>query len=338
MFNTKDKARTLLEHLLQAGEFAPQYFGGLPPLHKRFVRENLDEAVSLLVNRAKQELTPATPSGELWVERRTRPEMSTCRIAWIRGPYTPFSSPWYHIDAAYMQEPAHLEAWLDLCRSLLEFHDAWFAAICLDDEWDDHNYLTYKKRQLPDWPQGYDAGHSVGTELQEGIPGVYWGTYFGSFYVDWFGRDRFDTLPCVKKQELSRGGILFTTALTPFEWNKPETRATQRAVMNHLGADAFFDMQALRAKMSTIGEPFPEDLDPRELVPTHKVPEFPFADEMKVPEKSREEKIEQTRRYFEHYGFVFEGIEKDELVFRDSDGELVRVNLAEKKIDHWPKP
>lgn len=338
VFNTEDQAEPLLEYFLQAGKFAPQYFGGLPPLRKRFIRDNLAEAISLLVNRGGQESMLGTTRGEVWMERRKRPRMSTCRIEWIRGPTIPFSKPFYHVDAEYMQKPAHLTAWLDFCWPLLELHDAWFAAICLRREWQDHNCLVYRQRELPNWPDGYVRRQSgIGTSLREGIPGVYWGTYFGPFYVEWFGQEKFETLPCVEKRELPTGGIFFTTASTPFDWNEPETRAMQRAVMNRLGVEAFFDMQTLRAKMAAMEEPLPEDFDAHNLIPPHRVPKFPFADEMKVREKSREEKIEETRRYFEHHGFIFEGIEEDELVFRDDEGGLMHINLAEKQINHWPK-
>jgi len=338
VFNTEERAEPLLEYLLQAGKFAPQYFGGLPPLRKRFVRDNLPEAVSLLANRGGSEGMFGTTRGEVWMERRKQPKMSTCHIEWVRGPTIPFSRPFYHVNGEYIQKPTHLAAWLDFCWPLLELHNAWFAAICLDGEWNDHNCLVYRQRELPDWPDGYVMQQGgIGANLQKGIPGVYWGTYFGSFYVDWFGREKFETLPCVEKRELPSGGIFFTTAPTPFGWNEPEARAMQRAVMDHLGADAFFDMQALRAKMSAIDEPVPEDFDARNLVPPHRVPEFPFADEMKVREKSREEKIEEARRYFEHHGFAFEGIEGDEIVFRDDEGGLMRINLTEKRINHWPK-
>jgi hypothetical protein len=306
-------------------------------LRKRFTRDNLSEAVSLLVNRAKQEATPNAPSGEIWMERRKRPKMSTCRIEWIRGPYTPFSKPFYHVEGEYIEDTSHLELWLRFCWPLLGFHDAWFAVVCLDGEWEDHNVLTYKKWRLPDWPDGYKVQHGAGTELQKGVPGIYWGTYFGPFYVDWFGKEKLEALPCVEKQELPTGGIFFTTAPTPFDWDKPETRAMQRSVMDHLGADAFFDMQALRAKMAAIGEPFPESFDPRELIPACRVPEFPFADEMGKREKSREEKIEEARRYFESHGFNLESIEGDTLLFRDAKGGVTKVDIgAARTLEHWP--
>jgi hypothetical protein len=221
---------------------------------------------------------------------------------------------------------------------LLGFHDAWFAAMCLDGEWDDHNVLSYKRWRLPDWPHGYEMQQAMGTALQTGVPGVYWGTYFGPFYVDWFGRERFETLPCVEKRELPTGGIFFTTAPTPFQWDKAETRAMQRGVMEHLGADAFFDMQALRAQMAAIGELFPESFDPRRLIPPHRVPEFPFADELVKPERTREEEIESVRRQLEYHGFTLESIDGDILLFRDEEGGVTKVNVGAKTMDRWPQP
>jgi hypothetical protein len=337
VFNAEERATPLLKYLLQAGVFAPQYWGGLPPLRKRFTKETLPQAISLLVNRVGQETDLNKSSGEISLERRKRPEVS-CRIEWIRGAHTPFSKPFYYIEEEYTEDVGHLEAWLAFCWPLLGFHDAWFAAVCLDREWEDHNVLTYQKRRLPDWPDGYKVQHGVGTELQKGVPGVYWGTYFGPYYVDWFGRERFDTLPCVDKQELPTGGIFFTTAPTPFDWSEPETQAMQRSVMDHLGADAFFDMQALRAKMTAIGEPFTESFDPRQLIPALQVPEFPFAHEMEEQERSREEKIEEARQYFESRGYSLVNIEGDTLLFRDGKGGITKVDIgAASRVEHWPR-
>jgi len=163
---------------------------------------------------------------------------------------------------------------------------------------------------------------------------VYWGTYFGPFYVDWFGREKFETLPCVERHELPKGGIFFTTAPTPLDWDKPETRAMQRSVMDHLGTEAFFDMQALRAKMAASAEPFAESFDPRELIPACRVPEFPFADELEKRKKSREEKIEETRSYFESHGFSLESIE---VMFPRFHGQgIKRRQFVYGRIAHEP--
>lgn len=334
-YHTVDSARRILTQMLTGGPFTPQYWGALPPVRNPFDEEHLDDAVRLLINRAKQELSPDKPSGDIFLERRKNPK-AQYYVEWIRNPYYPFSKSAYYADADFILKERQLADWLSFMLSLLEIHEAYFGAFCLDEEWEDHNVLRYKTWRLPDWPNGYDQMHGAGTELQDEIPGIYWGTYVGPFYVDWFGREKFDDLPVVTKQELPGGGIFFTTADTPFEWSTPETRARQEAIKQQLGADAFFDMQDLRAKMAKVGEPFPEGFDPLSLAPKRRVPEFPFADELKPKVKSREQEIAEARGFFESQGFIFVGIEGDVLVFDGEDGSRMRIDLASKQIDHSP--
>lgn len=334
-FNTVDSARVILDYLLKGGPFTPQYWGALPPLRKPFDEEHLDDATRLLVNQRKQGLTPDTPSGDIFLERRKAPK-SRYRVEWSRGPNTAISKSSYIVDAKTLHQKTRLDEWLSFMLPLTQIHQALFAALYLDAEWEDHNVIRYKTWRLPDWPNGYMRVGGGGTDLRDELPGIYWGTYFGPFYVDWLGRERFDDLPVVTRQELPNGGIFFTTANTPFEWNMPETRARQEAIRQQLGTDVFFDMQGLRTRMAEIGELFPEGFDPRALIPMCRVPEFPFADEMKPKAKSREEKIAEARGFFESQGFVFSGIVGEVLMFDGEDGSRMRIDLASKQIDHFP--
>lgn len=335
-FNTMDSAREVLGHMLTGGPFTPQYWGAVPPVRNQFDEEQLDDAARLLVNQAGQNLAPDMASGDIFLERRKKPKVQHY-VKWKRGSLNPFSKSSYSVSADYLRQERRLSEWLSFMLPLLEIHESYFGALCMYDEWEDHNVLRYKTRRLPDWPDGYDRMHGAGTELQDGVPGVYWGTYFGPFYVDWFGREKFDDLPAVDKQELPGGGIFFTTADTPFEWNTPDTQARQEAIKQQLGADAFFDIQALRTKMAEMAEPFPEGFDPLSLAPKRWVPEFPFADEMKPREKSREEEIAEARTFFESQGFVFRGLDGDVLVFDGEDGSRMQIDLSSKLIDHFPE-
>jgi hypothetical protein len=334
-FSTMDSAMLVLDHLLKGGPFTPQYWGALPPVRNPFNEEHMDEAVKTLINQAGQDFTPDAPSGDIFLERRKKPKVHY-RVEWSRGPYTAISKSSYIVEAKALQHNTQLAEWLSFMLPLLEIHEALFAAFYLDAEWEDHNVLRYKTWRLPDWPNGYNQIGGGGTDLLKELPGIYWGTYFGHFYVDWFGREKFDDLPVVTKQELPGGGIFFTTADTPFEWAKPETQARQAAIKRHLGEDTFFNMGALRSELAKLQQPFPEGFDPVTLAPRARVPEFPFADELKPKEKSREEKITEARRFFESQGFVFRGSEGDVLLFDGKDGSRMQIDLANKQIDHFP--
>lgn len=73
------------------------------------------------------------------------------------------------------------------------------------------------------------------------LPGLYWANFFGPIYVNFFGRERFLTAPAYYKEELPDGGFLLLTSPSPLDYGRPEVRALEEAIMDHLGRDAFFE-------------------------------------------------------------------------------------------------
>jgi hypothetical protein len=336
MFDTVASATVVLRHLLNGGPFTPQYWGTLPPVRNPFDDNSLNDASTLLANLPKQKLTPDTPSGDIFLERRKTPK-SRYRVEWSRGPNTVISKSSYIVDAMFLQQEGQLNKWLSFMLPLLEIHEALFAAFYLDAEWEDHNVLRYKTWRLPDWPNGYERVGGGGTNLFEGLPGIYWGTYFGPFYVNWFGREKFDDLTVVMRKNLPGGGIFFTTADTPFEWDAPETRARQEAIKHRLGKDAFFDIATLRAEVAKRQQLFPEGFDPMTLAPKAQVPEIPFASELSPLKKSREQAIAEAQDFFESQGFVLRSVDGDVMVFDGEDGSLMHIDLSKRQMEHLQK-
>jgi hypothetical protein len=334
-FDTQESAHAVLQYVLRADPFAAERFGSLPPLQKGFSSATLPKAIELLANFADQE---RRWGGDIWLESRREPRVNY-HVQWAYGiPARPFAVSSYRVDAASVKSEGRVAEWLNFCLPLMELHDAWFAAFCLDEEWDHRHYFPVRSRPTASHATGYLVETYDGNALEEGIPGVYWGTYFGSFYVDWLGRDKFEKLPCVEKRELPTGGIFFTTAGRPNEWNTPECQRRQRACKEILGADAFFDTQAVRDALAAL-PPLerPENVKLSMLQPPRRVPEYPFRDEFHRPKRTREQEIDLARRHFEAVGMTLESVEGDVLIFRDEQGGVTRIDIGgEGRIDTWP--
>jgi hypothetical protein len=60
--------------------------------------------------------------------------------------------------------------------------------------------------------------------------------------VDWFGRDKFDWLPCYRLEELPDGERLILTSPSPLEYDA--SGETQEAIKHYLGRLAFGDCAA----------------------------------------------------------------------------------------------
>lgn len=95
----------------------------------------------------------------------------------------------------------------------------------------------YREKNLV---QGAVAANAVGNDLRKHLPGIYWANFFGPRYVDFFGEDRLLAAPAHKVEWLGEAGILLLVSESPFEYDDPEVKATEQAVVEHLGPEAFF--------------------------------------------------------------------------------------------------
>lgn len=325
-FDTEERAREVVNYLLAYPRFTPNRFGECEPF-RRLTPEWVEQVVSLIVNRAGQELDPERVHSMVHFERTRHPECS-CTVAWSKLPHRAFSLSWYIVKEDFIQEQSHLAEWLEFAFGLLRLHEAWYARFALDVESLQKNFLIWRRQhpRAKDPQQGVECARGVGVDLEKGIPGVYWGNYFGPFYVEWFGREKFETLSCVEKRWLDTGGIFFTTAPTPFDWDTAEARQLQQAVKEHLGADAFFDMETVRRVVREL-EPLPETMEPEQLQPPRRIPEFPF--QVEPPRyKPIEEELKEARHYFERQGYTVEKVEGRTITFRDAQGGILRVTVG----------
>ena len=328
-FDTEERAKEMVNYLLAHPRFAPDRAGEYEPL-RRLTPARFEQAVASLVNRAGQERNPERVFSDHIFARKRRPSCSFS-VQWARLPHVAFRLSSYSVEDKFIQKAEHLNEWLSFAVGLLDRHEAWYASYALHEESQRKNFLEwfFLRRQVGDQKIAGKRGSGVGVELERGIPGVYWGNYFGAFYVGWFGREKFKELPCVEKRWLENGGIFFTTAPTPFDWNTPAARQIQQAVKEHLGEDAFYDFEIVRSSVLEL-EPIPDRMRPEQFQTPRRVPDFPF--KVSPPHsqtKPIEEQLAYARQAFESQGYTL--IEEDgcTLLLRDESGGILRVTVGE---------
>lgn len=328
-FDTEERARELVDYLLAQPRFAPDKAGEYDP-YRRLTPERVEQAVASLAALAQKEIDPERVLAMFSFVRSRNPSCSF-RVEWSTLPHTAFSLSTYSVEDKYVRKAEQLEEWLEFIAGLVERHEAWYARFSLDEERSAKNFLQWSTTgghaPSPEY-RVTGRGGAIGVKLEESIPGVFWGNYFGPFYVDWFGREKFDDLPCVEKSWLDSGGIFFTTAPTPFDWNTPEARQMQQAAMEHLGHDAFFDSETVIARVRQM-EPIPHNFEPKQFQSPRRLPDFPFR--VRPPRNQRmpiEEQLADARQTFEGQGYTL--IEEDEktLLFRDDEGGMLRVTVG----------
>lgn len=325
-FDTEERANEIIRYLLAHPAFRPDRFGQSEPL-RRFTEDKVGLAVAMLENRPGQDLNPERVLSSILFQRSKHP-WCAYGLTWSKLPHRAFEMSTYRVEASYLRQREHLMGWLGFIYGLLAVHDAWYALFALEEETQFKNYLTWRTQhpRARDPAYGVQSSRGVGLELTEGIPGIYWGNYFGSFYVNWFGKEAFEKLPYQAKHWLPSGGMFFTTAPTPFEWNTLEAVQLQQEVKATLGADTFFDIETVRQLVAEF-EPIPDEMRPEAFQSPRRVPEFPF--KVQRPErKSLEDELADAMRYFGGQGFSFEKKEGSTLTFQAKNGGVLRVTVG----------
>ena len=329
-FDTEERAREIVNYLLAHPRFTPDRAGEYEPL-RRLTPERVEQAVAFIVNRAGQERNPERVFSHVIFARKRRPSCSFS-VRWDWLPHVAFTPSWYKIEDEFVQMTECLNEWLSFTVGLLDRHDAWYARYALDEERHTNNFLEWRTTGGCAPSSKYRVtgrAGGVGVKLEKGIPGVYWGNYFGAFYVDWLGREKFKELPCVEKRWLDNGGIFFTTAPTPFDWNTPAARQLQQSVKEHLGEDAFYDYETVRACVREL-EPLPDRVEPEQFQTPRRVPDFPFTFSPPHSQtKPIEEQLAEARQAFESQGYTLVEEDGRTLLLRDESGGILRVTVGE---------
>lgn len=233
------------------------------------------------------------------------------------------------VDSLVAIEEKLRNDFVDHMLRLADRLDAWYGVIALDEEYEAKTRVRVMDRLGPGVVTAAYNNRSIAdcsVLHKRGLPGIFWRTYFGSFYVDWIGRSRFRDISGIEARELSNGAFYLTNAWSPFEWGTADAIASVRQTREHLGFDVFTDVEGIKSKVRETNTVFPYRFDLHSLGHVVRLPEFPFADELVEPSgETFSDWLESTIRYFKAYGHEVLRIEGDQVVFVTEKGGLVRV-------------
>jgi hypothetical protein len=253
-------ARSQLDALIHfaGGIFLPERCDVYEPLREKFDPMQLEDPVRWLT----------TPGGDFKF-RRTRPvgifgflENNLFGPAWVRdtkkGPRQELKPTvpepifctrwvvWINTTAALKRGSGFLEEFL---VTLFRSSECDYGFLTPQPDYDRKNYL------ISEDSLGTSMKY-IGDDPEKGIPGLYWMNLFGPLYVNWFGKERFDELPCTTKEFLQGGLAFIQFGKSPDAWPSAEVAAHQRKAIEILGERAFFDISRPdRALVTPFGKP-----------------------------------------------------------------------------------
>jgi|GEM_PF-1829712 len=124
---------------------------------------------------------------------------------------------------------------------------------------------------------GY-ISHSIPLSRQESpgtlnhrMPGVFWCNYFGTLYVDFFGKEKILSFPWENVEFLPSGGLVTFLAKEPHK-ELVQSDEREKKAKEHLGSDSFGDPSEYQ---TTFTPPFtPEDIENMFRIIPKKVPKI----------------------------------------------------------------
>lgn len=134
------------------------------------------------------------------------------------------------IDKSYfLQDKRRKSQYLELCKDYYAWGEMQHGFIALVEEYEMKN--------------SFGSGRGVGgANLRRGLPGIYWANFFGPKYVEWFGREKFDSIDAYQAERLPDGGWMIISRPEVLTWDEPAIRKREQQIIEQLGRDAFFEM------------------------------------------------------------------------------------------------
>lgn len=80
----------------------------------------------------------------------------------------------------------------------------------------------------------------VPINMHRGMPGIYWGNFWGPSYVEKFGKGKLLSAPSFKTENLIDGGLMILTGPTPLNSRAPESVRTRKGLRDYLGDKYFY--------------------------------------------------------------------------------------------------
>ena len=138
------------------------------------------------------------------------------------------------VDSAHLKRYGAVIEFISLMRALYEALRPAHGFAAMNYDYEAKNRRVYRRDDKTTVQEWY------GRDLSIGLRGVYWANWFGPTYVEFFGEHILRTAPSFRGDRLSDGGYQILTAEDPWE---PDPDL-ERRLQEHLGSDAFFDIQS----------------------------------------------------------------------------------------------
>ena len=139
-------------------------------------------------------------------------------------------------DERYFKQKDNIARLLSCAKRLYNWGAITHGYLCHAKDWESKNRYG---RILTDARGRPSAGG--GTNLKEELPGIYWANLFGPVYVQFFGGEKFRSVPAYHKEELPDGGFMLLTSASPFDYGQTKIRKLEEKIIDHLGREAFFE-------------------------------------------------------------------------------------------------
>jgi len=170
------------------------------------------------------------------IAKRKKPYLAWMMVEiWYREARV-FSEIMSGLDERYFKKEDNIVRLLSCAKCLYNWGAITHGYLCHRKDWEIKNCFDAITKDFRGRPIG-----SGGARLKDGLPGIYWANFFGPVYVEFFGKEKFLTVPAYQKEELPDGGFLLLTAPSPFDYGKPEVRELEKKIIDHLGREAFFE-------------------------------------------------------------------------------------------------
>lgn len=241
MTYSSDFARTLVEFLSNFGNGAlrPERCDAYPPIREKFDPNDLSRPIHWL----------SQPGSGIDFKRTHVPRYIGTVHNWRHGnfwedgcpePIIGFPEPLFVLEWSLWMKPGKTRGTLTgdimpFFKDLFQTSKGEFGLLCLEAEKERKNFQQIVEKN--GLTQRY-----IGLDPEFCIPGVYFATIFGKLYVDWFGKDKFETVPCFKKEWLRDGSIYIQCSDDLSYYETPDGRHKADEIIDHLGRGAFFDL------------------------------------------------------------------------------------------------
>lgn len=222
--NDKEEARKLIVTLSKFPCLVPQRYDSCEPIRTPFNPDNIDLIIDSWFNSFLWKRTKPLVEGTIWIAWGPRPVHGSLHIA-VEPKESILSELIDNFQQICSDFNADFASFHWLTMNEISSKPAWQTVFCLN-------------------PTKQTYNHSISTyNLVKAIPELYWGTVFGSPYIEMFGREKLLKTPVPIAKELPNGSIYIQLSNSPFDLDTDYDKIDiiRQDVKRYLNNNAFYD-------------------------------------------------------------------------------------------------